>query len=128
MVDSKKQVSEALHSVPFIFVPHESVTRHGDLVSGVFLSVEEVYWHDPTGCVDLIKEIQPQMSFTSVAQHPLVKTLCNVYTGLYDFFVKECGVREIPSCHCYLDILQQLSTVALPSQAAGNVSNELKAA
>ncbi|XP_065862787.1 protein NO VEIN [Euphorbia lathyris] len=121
IVASKKQVSEALHSVPFIFVPHESVLRHEDVVSGVFLSSEEVYWHDPTGCVNLMKKIHPQNSFTSVPQQPLMKTLCDVYTGLYDFFVKECGVCEVPSCHGYFDILKQLSTVALPSQAARKV-------
>ncbi|KAF2299960.1 hypothetical protein GH714_006425 [Hevea brasiliensis] len=89
MAASKKKVLEALLSVSFIFVPYESGSRHEDLVSGVFLSSEEVYWHDPT--------------------------------GLHDFFVKECGVHEIPSCRSYFDILRQLSTVALPSQAASTV-------
>ncbi|WCJ33174.1 Histidine kinase- DNA gyrase B- and HSP90-like ATPase family protein [Euphorbia peplus] len=122
MVASKTQVLEALHSVPFIFVPHESVSKHENVkLSGVFLSLEEVYWHDPTGCVDLMKKIHSQNRFTSVPQQPLVKTLCNVYTGLYDFFVKECGVREVPSCHGYFDILKQLSTVAMPLEAAHNV-------
>ncbi|KAJ9182462.1 hypothetical protein P3X46_006457 [Hevea brasiliensis] len=121
MAASKKKVLEALLSVSFIFVPYESGSRHEDLVSGVFLSSEEVYWHDPTGSINNMKEVHPQCGLTGVPQRPLSKTLCNVYSGLHDFFVKECGVHEIPSCRSYFDILRQLSTVALPSQAASTV-------
>ncbi|XP_050219980.1 protein NO VEIN [Mercurialis annua] len=118
---SKNQISEALHLAPFIFIPYESGSRHDVLVSGVFLTSKEVYWHDPTGSTDHMKEIHPGNSLTELLQRPLSKTLCNIYTGLHDFFVKECGVHEIPSCRSYLDILKQLSTFALPSQAAGTV-------
>ncbi|EEF44191.1 conserved hypothetical protein [Ricinus communis] len=121
MAASKKQISEALHLAPFIFVPFESGLRHDDMVFGVFLSSEDVYWHDPIGSVDRMKEIHPRYGLAGLPKQPVSKTLCDIYTGLHDFFVKECGVREIPSCGCYFDILKQLSTVALPSQAAGTV-------
>lgn len=123
MTPSKKKVLEALDSVSFIFIPCESGSRHEGLVSGVFLSSEEVYWHDPTGSIDNMKNTHPQSGLTVVPQRPLSKTLCNIYSGLHDFFVKECGVHEFPSCRSYFDILRQLASVALPSQAASTVSN-----
>ncbi|CAK7328430.1 unnamed protein product [Dovyalis caffra] len=118
---SRNKVSEAFRSGPFIFVPCKSGSRHEDLVPGVFLSAEDVYWHDPTGSMDRMKEIHPQGGSTSVTQCPLSKTLCNVYPGLRDFFVNECGVSEIPTYLSYLDILLQLSIAVLPSQAASTV-------
>ncbi|KDP39349.1 hypothetical protein JCGZ_01106 [Jatropha curcas] len=122
MAVSKNKIFEALHSVPFIFIPFESGLRHEDMVSGIFLSSEEVHWHDPTGLVDHMKGINPQCGSTRGPRWPLSKTLCSVYAGLHDFFVKECGVYETPSCHSYFDILLQLSAVALPSQVASAVS------
>lgn len=118
---SGNKVSEAFRSGPFIFVPSKSVSRQNDLLPGVFLSAEDVYWHDPTGSVDRLKKIHSQGGSTSVIQCLLSKILCNVYPGLHDFFVNECGVSEIPTYHSYLDILLQLSTAVLPSQAASAV-------
>ncbi|KAK4855097.1 hypothetical protein QYF36_003958 [Acer negundo] len=121
MAASKHEIAEELLSGPFVFVPYTSGLRHEDVVSGVFLSSEEVYWQDSTGTIDLMKEMQPQCSSVGVPQLPLAKNLCNVYPGLKEFFVKQCGVRESPSFRSYLEILLELSTVALPSQAANAV-------
>ncbi|KAK2644000.1 hypothetical protein Ddye_019195 [Dipteronia dyeriana] len=121
MAASKHKIAEELLSGPFVFVPYTSGLRHEDVVSGVFLSSEEVYWHDSTGTIDLMKEMQPRCSSIGVTQHPLAKNLCNVYPGLHDFFVKKCGVHESPSFRSYLEILLELSTVALPSQATNAV-------
>lgn len=118
---SRNKVSEAFRSGPFIFVPSKSGSSHKDLLPGVFLFAEDVYWHDPTGSMDRLKKIHSQGGSTSVIQCLLSKILCNVYPGLHDFFVNECGVSEIPTCHSYLDILLQLSTAVLPSQAASAV-------
>ncbi|TXG72616.1 hypothetical protein EZV62_001195 [Acer yangbiense] len=121
MAASKHKIAEELLSGPFVFVPYTSGLRHEDVVSGVFLSSEEVYWRDSTGTIDLMKEMQPRCSSIGVTQHPLAKNLCNVYPGLHDFFVKKCGVHESPSFRSYLEILLELSTVALPSQATNAV-------
>lgn len=121
MAVSRNKILEATHSGPFIFIPSRNGSRQEDLVPGFFFSLEEVYWQDPTGSVDQLKRIHPKCSVTA-NEHPMNKTLCNVYPGLHDFF-KECGVPEFPSSCAYLDLLQQLSTVALPSQSASMVKN-----
>ncbi|KAK3187916.1 hypothetical protein Dsin_027477 [Dipteronia sinensis] len=121
MAASKHEIAEELLSGPFVFVPYTSCFRHEDVVSGIFLSSKEVYWHDSTGTIDLMKEMQPRCSSIGVTQLPLAKNLCNMYPGLHEFFVKKCGVHESPSFCSYLEILLELSTVALPSQAANAV-------
>ena len=125
MATSKQKIREELHSGPFIFVPYASGSSLDDVVAGIFLSPEEVCWHDSTGSLDQMKEIHPQCSLTDVAHHPLSKMLSNIYPGLRDFFIDGCEVREAPPLHSYLQILLQLSTVALPSQAANVVSNQI---
>ncbi|XP_004292523.1 PREDICTED: uncharacterized protein LOC101312697 [Fragaria vesca subsp. vesca] len=121
MASSKLRIVEEFHSKPSIFVPYASSSRHEDVVSGIFLSPQEVYWHDSTSLVDQIKHIHPQCSSTGVTHGPLIKTLCNFYPGLHDFFVDGCGVPETPPLRSYLQILLHLSKVALPSQAANAV-------
>ncbi|CBI17221.3 unnamed protein product, partial [Vitis vinifera] len=118
---SSQKIAKEFLSGPFIFVPCASGSRHEDVVSGMLLSVEDVYWHDSTGSVDRMKEILPQCDSVGVVDHPLSKMLCNVYPGHHDFFVNGCGVHESPSLHSYIEILVQLSAVALPSQAANAV-------
>uniref|UniRef100_A0A2P2K4J6 Uncharacterized protein MANES_03G146000 n=1 Tax=Rhizophora mucronata TaxID=61149 RepID=A0A2P2K4J6_RHIMU len=115
------KILEKLHSEPLIFVPYESGLRNEDLVPGVFLAAEELYWHDPTGFVDQMKDAHVQWRSPDMPQCPLNKTLCSFYPGLNDFFVNKCRVLDMPSCHSYLDMLQHLSTVALASQAASAV-------
>lgn len=123
---SKQRIVEELRRGPFIFIPYSCDSRHEDIVPGVFLSPSEVYWHDFTGSVKKIEEIHPHRG-SSVIDHPLCKTLCRVYPSLHVFFVNECGVNEIPHFRSYLQILLQLSTVALPSQAAHTVSYQTEA-
>ncbi|PON33820.1 Histidine kinase-like ATPase, C-terminal domain containing protein [Parasponia andersonii] len=113
-----KKFAEEFHSEPCIFVPYTSSLSHEDVVSGKFLSPDEVFWHDSTGAMDQMKEMHPQCTLTSVASGPLNKTLCNIYPGLRDFFIDVCGVHENPPLPLYLQILQQLSSVTLPSQSA----------
>lgn len=115
MAKSREQVLDALCSGPFIFVPYSSVKLHEDVVTGMFLSPEEVYWNDSTGALDCSLDVD----FSVETRCSLFsKTLCTVYPGLHDFFVKECGVNEAPPLHQYLQILQQLSRKALPTEAA----------
>lgn len=121
MATSKQKIVDELRRGPFIFVPYSVVQRHEDVVPGVFYSPSEVYWHDLTGSINQVKEIHPHSGSNAIG-HPLCKTLCNVYPSLQEFFVSECAVNEEPHLRSYLEILLQLSTVALPSQAANMVS------
>lgn len=121
MSTSDRKVVEELRDGPFVFVPCKLVASHEDVVPGVLLSSKEVFWHDSTGSVDQVKMVCPEFDLHSV-QHPFTKMLCSMYPALHDFFVKECGVDELPHFHGYLQILLQLSAAALPSQAAKNVS------
>lgn len=117
MAASKQKIVEEFHSGPFIFVPIVADSRHEDVVSGVFLSPKEVYWHDPIGSVD------KDVSLANMVDCPIIKTLCNIYPGLKKFFIDECGMHEYPPLCSYLQILKQLSAVALPSQASDIVSH-----
>ncbi|KAH0635064.1 hypothetical protein KY289_038096 [Solanum tuberosum] len=120
MNTSERKLVEELCNGPFVFVPCKLVASHEAVVPGVFLSSKEVFWHDSTGSVDLLKMVCPEFDSHSV-QHTFTKMLCSVYPTLHDFFVKECGVDEHPHFHGYLQILLQLSAAVLPSQGAKNV-------
>lgn len=121
-VAASRKLAEEFHSEPFIFVPYTFSLRKEDVVPGIFLSPNEVYWRDSTGAMDHMKELHPQHSSTNVALGPLNRTLHDIYPGLHDFFIDLCGVHENPPLPAYLQILRQLSSVTLPSQAAKAVS------
>ncbi|KAL5702978.1 hypothetical protein ACHQM5_028128 [Ranunculus cassubicifolius] len=117
MGTAKADTTEKFSSGPFIFVPVTTYKRQDDVVSGRLFSSEDVYWHDPTGAIDLMK----QLLLRSGSLTETNKMLSHVYQGLHDFFVDECKVSEQPSSRSYIHILMQLSKVALPSQAAKTV-------
>ncbi|PRQ19140.1 hypothetical protein RchiOBHm_Chr7g0213881 [Rosa chinensis] len=96
MASSKKTTAEEFCLEPFVFVPYESSFRHEDVVSGTFLSLEEVYWDDSTFFVDQIKEIHHQCNST-VGNHggPINRILSNFYPALHEFFVDICGVFQV---------------------------------
>ncbi|KAH6786758.1 hypothetical protein C2S52_006310 [Perilla frutescens var. hirtella] len=120
MTHSKKKVIEELHSGPSIFVPNTSSYSDEDALLGSLMSPQEVYWHDSIGSVDLIKSVQPECVSTVASSHQ-IKMLRSFYPHLHDFFVNECGVDERPPFSSYLQILLELSAVALPHQAAKKV-------
>ena len=122
MASSKKKTMDDLMSGPFIFIPYSSVHDYNDAVCGTFVYPNEVYWQDSTGSVQQMKEFHPQCNSSC---SPINKSLCNIYPTLRGFFVDECQVQEAPSLCSYIQILLQLSTVTLPSQAADKVSFEL---
>lgn len=122
MALSKNKIIEELHAGTFIFVPNTSSWSEEDLVHGALLSPQEVYWHDTIGTISQIKQVHP-VCVSSTASHPQRIMLYNFYPNLHDFFVNECGVDESPPFCSYLQILLQLSTIALPHQAAKRVSN-----
>ncbi|GMH20284.1 hypothetical protein Nepgr_022125 [Nepenthes gracilis] len=118
LATSKQKVVEALNSGPFIFLPHVTGNKPEDVVTGIFLSPEEVYWSDFTGVSDHMKQLNTS---TRESNCPLSKTLCNIYPVLHDFFVLQCGVNENPPFRHYIQILQQLSDNSLPLEAAKSV-------
>ncbi|TKY59983.1 hypothetical protein E2542_SST17078 [Spatholobus suberectus] len=118
MASSKQKTMEDLTSGPFIFIPYSSVYDHDDAVCGTFVYPNEVYWHDSIDSVKQMKEFHPQCSSS---YSPINKSLCNIYPSLRGFFVDECRVQEAPPLCCYIQILLQLSTVTLPSQAADKI-------
>ncbi|KAL4591072.1 hypothetical protein LXL04_004020 [Taraxacum kok-saghyz] len=110
MSNSRQKITDKLNSQPFIFIPH-SLNSTQELVSGLFLSPHEVFWHDSTGSMAQIKSTGSQFDHRHVS-----KMLHNVYPGLHYFFVNEFGVAENPPLLGYLHSLLQLSTTILPSQ------------
>ncbi|XP_031403779.1 protein NO VEIN isoform X1 [Punica granatum] len=112
---AKGSIASKFKAQKFIFVPSVSVSRHDSLVPGLFCSPEEVYWHDSTGVLDQMNE---EFASDVLNHHVPLKTIHNIYSGLHDFFVIECGVPESPRFDGYVMILQRLSKTVLPSQAA----------
>ncbi|KAI3830794.1 hypothetical protein MKX03_002882 [Papaver bracteatum] len=102
---------------PSIIVPLENVSRHDDVVHGMLLSQDDVYWHDPTGSVDLARKFLLQSGSINKINCHLSNTLVQVYHGLHDFFVHGCGISQTPPSKSYIQILMQLSDVAFPLQA-----------
>ncbi|XP_026387919.1 uncharacterized protein LOC113283008 [Papaver somniferum] len=118
MDSSKSKIAAAFSMGPSIFVPLENISRHDDVVHGMLLSQDDVYWHDPTGSVDLARKLLLQSGSINKINCHLSNTLAQVYQGLHDFFVHGCRVSQTPPFRSYILILMQLSDVALPSQAA----------
>ncbi|XP_020260578.1 uncharacterized protein LOC109836938 [Asparagus officinalis] len=118
LMKSNVKIDEEFTSSSFIFVPFLSTYRHNDALSGIFLSPKELYWYDPTGCVDKAKELLAFCSSTKDNESVPCKALATIYPCLYDFFVNVCGVPKTPPFGNYLQILLQLSSAARPSQAA----------
>ncbi|XP_073014216.1 protein NO VEIN isoform X1 [Typha latifolia] len=121
VASSKVNINLELISSSFIFTPFWGA-RSTEVISGVLLSPKDVYWHDPTGCFDMTKEFISTKKNYSL----LSKMLSAVYPSLHDFFVKACGVPDVPSLYGYFEILLQLSSVVSPLQAAKLVFRVLK--
>lgn len=121
LASSQIRMSEEIRTSQFIFVPSASGSQPEELVSGIFCSPREVYWQDSTGSVKQINQVYSQCRLVGVTDGLPGKTLDNIYPGLYDFFVRECGVLEGPSFDVYLKMLVELSATALPSQVANIV-------
>ncbi|KAD5508905.1 hypothetical protein E3N88_16608 [Mikania micrantha] len=104
LVSSDQKDMSNIRSGSFIFVPLSS-SSSSEVVPGVLLSPQEVYWHN-------------NMIITECEQS---KMLSNLYPSFHDFFVNECGVKENPPLLDYLAFLQHLSTLNTPLEAAKKV-------
>lgn len=118
---SRMNMTKEFISSHFIFVPFLDTYGSPDGTFGTFVSSKDVFWYDPTGCFDKIREVQCGQR-VEVDSFPC-QGLSSVYPGLHDFFVQVCNVPEVPPFGTYLQLLQLLSSVALPSQAAQAVSS-----
>lgn len=118
---AKVNMTEEFMTSYFIFVPFITTQISNNVGAGTFLSPKDLFWHDPTVCFDKIKEVLQSIQRESSNSLPC-KALSYAYPNLHDFFVKVCHVHEVPPFRNYLQILLQLSSVALPSQAANAVS------
>ncbi|XWS13397.1 hypothetical protein CRYUN_Cryun36dG0033900 [Craigia yunnanensis] len=56
--NSRQNIAEEFHAASSIFVPYKSASRPVDVVSGIFWSSKEVYWHDSTGTMDQRKRFK----------------------------------------------------------------------
>lgn len=111
-ISSSTEKPTNLKSSLYIFLPSVNPPDETEVVPGIFLSPAQVYWDDPTGCLDLIRE----------TDHKGTSTLSSLYPHLHDFFVTACGVLESPPSDKYFDILLQISHVRSPKEAAHGVS------
>uniref|UniRef100_A0A0E0GV55 Uncharacterized protein n=1 Tax=Oryza nivara TaxID=4536 RepID=A0A0E0GV55_ORYNI len=101
-----------------IFTPLNRA-RSNELVPGKFLSPKDLYWHDPTGCSEIITEKVISMK-NKISMFPR-KMLSSAYPSLCEFFTEACGVPKVPKTSDYVDILLGLSNAALPSEVANQV-------
>ncbi|RRT59003.1 hypothetical protein B296_00043146, partial [Ensete ventricosum] len=70
----------------FIFVPFLNTSASKKATYGTFLSPKDVFWHDPTGCVDKVKEVLQCIQKKNSDFLPC-EMLSSVYPGLHEFFV-----------------------------------------
>ncbi|GJT29937.1 ribonuclease H-like domain, reverse transcriptase, RNA-dependent DNA polymerase [Tanacetum coccineum] len=108
---SKQKIVGYLHSQAFIFVPYSFGSKL-EKVSGLFLSPNEVYWHDSTG---LMKQTK-----STVAHSPFSKMLCNIYPDLQ--FLRQLGVSslsEVVTREAIYDGLSDSVRSAISAKAQG---------
>lgn len=110
---------EKFKSGPLVFLPSSKPSSQEDVVCGQLLAFHEVYWLDPTGCIERTEELVIQKG---TSDGFLNKTLGHLYPSLYEFFVEKCSIHKTPPSGSYLQILLDLVGVALPSEAADAVS------
>jgi hypothetical protein len=101
---------------PSVFVPLMDDSNQESVTPGMFLLLDQVYWRDPTGCLDLLTK--GTLSFTKipVIDQMCFRALCQIYPNLHSFFVNECCVQTSPDFDGYLRILKHLASTALPSK------------
>lgn len=97
----------------FIFTPFQG-SLSSEVSLGEMLSPKEAYWLDPTGCFEVTKEL----NLAKKSRCCPCKMLAGIYPGLHDFFVTRCGVPDLPSFTKYVDVLLELSSVALATKAS----------
>lgn len=124
-LSSSREKTAELRSGLYVFMPSVYTSNNADIVPGIFTSPSEVFWHDPTGCLDLIRQINLECGTDYESKSSKHLTVSSLYPDLRDFFVNDCGVPEAPSTDRYFLVLVQLSQITSPSRAAHKVSTLL---
>jgi hypothetical protein len=101
---------------PSIFVPLMDDSNQESITPGMFLLLDQVYWKDPTGCLDLLAKGTLSSAKISATDKMCLRALCQIYPNLHGFFVTECCVQRSPDFDGYLRILKHLASIALPSE------------
>ncbi|KAH9313382.1 hypothetical protein KI387_028417, partial [Taxus chinensis] len=100
-----------------IFVPLMDESNLDNIAEGVLLSLDQVYWRDPTGCLGLLKNGASLSDNVPFTDKMFLRALCQIYPNLHYFFVNGCSVQESPDFDGYIKILQNLSRAVQPSEA-----------
>ncbi|XP_057847024.2 protein NO VEIN isoform X2 [Cryptomeria japonica] len=100
-----------------IFVPLVDELNMDDVAEGIFLSLDQVYWRDQTGSLDLLKKRASASDKIPFTDKMCLGALCQIYPNLQYFFVNKLSVQESPDFDGYVRILQNLSRVVRPSEA-----------
>ncbi|KAH9288605.1 hypothetical protein KI387_032722, partial [Taxus chinensis] len=113
----KEEVASHFQVNSYIFVPLTDESNPDDMAEGMFYSVDQVYWRDPTGCLDLLKKGAPPSDKLPFSHKMCLRALYQIYPNLHNFFVNGCCVQESPDFDGYVKILQNLSRIIQPSKA-----------
>ncbi|KAK8443907.1 hypothetical protein SEVIR_9G047900v4 [Setaria viridis] len=116
VADLKIDIKREFLSSPSIFTPLQR-PRSSEVIPGKFLPPKDLYWHDPTGCSEITEEFVATKSRSMFPR----RMLSVAYPSLCEFFTEACAVPKVPKTSNYVEMLIQLSTAALPSQAANHV-------
>jgi hypothetical protein len=122
-----KTVRKAFKAQPSIFIPSSSSDAREDVLEGSLLSLDHVFWSDPTGALATLHSLHASSSGKkSSSAHGLqannsVKALSVYYPELRTFFVEQSLVREKPDFYGYISILKQLSAITTPSSVLNQV-------
>jgi hypothetical protein len=113
--DAKIDIKREFMSCSSIFTPL-LCPRSSEVVPGKFLSPKDLYWNDPTGCY-----ATTEVFFFGKKRMFPRRMMCSVYPSLCEL-MEACGVPEVPTTSNYVEMLLQLSNIALPSQVVYQVS------
>ena len=124
---STKTVRKTFKTQPSIFIPSSSSNAREDVLEGRLLSLDDVFWSDPTGSLAMVHSLnasssgKKSSSARSLRVQNSVKALSVYYPELRTFFVEQSLVREKPDFYGYISILKQLAAITTPSSVLNQV-------
>ncbi|XP_020574949.1 uncharacterized protein LOC110020982 [Phalaenopsis equestris] len=118
LIKSEGKIIAEVKKNIIIFIPLVPNSDFMSVASGNFMLPNQLYWQDPTGCMDRIREASNSDNLKNENDCFQCITLDIVYPELHDFLVADCGVLECPPFSHYHDIMLHLSKISLPSDVA----------
>lgn len=114
-----KTLLETFKTQPAIFIPSSSSNAREDVVEGSLMSLDNVFWGDPTGALTMLHTLhgssRKKRADGVKVPSSSVKALSGYYPELRTFFVEQSLIREKPDFYGYVGILKQLAAVTSPS-------------